>query len=337
MRPPRFALVGSSGFAANLAAPALSSSHAELTGVLGSSPERGEALAERLGVHGYASLPELLADERVEAVWVAAHDLWHEPIGVACLQAGKHVLMEKPIAPSLSAAQTLISAADQAGLVLRVGTHQRFRPVYRALRELIASGALGTIGFLRLQFMWEFSADRVIDNWRATLAGSGGAWVVKEFGAHLLDLLLWWTGRGAVVTGAVLETRRFPVETDDCAAILLRLASGGIGFVEVSAAMSGRSDAVEIHGTEGWARATGVWRGTGRVERSDGESVIYDDADPLQPYYAQLDDFASALAGGPSSGADGQAGLAALELVQNAIAAGAAFARPLGEERHGNG
>jgi predicted dehydrogenase len=255
----------------------------------------------------------------VDAVWVASKDVLHEPIGVACLEAGKHVLMEKPMASTAAGARALISAAERSGALLRVGCHQRFRPVYRDLRELINGGSLGTIGFIRLQFLWEFPEDRVEGNWRATLKESGGAWVTKEFGAHLLDLLLWWTGAGAELAGAVLSTRRFAVQTDDTAALLLRLAGGATGVVEVSTGMRGRTNSVEIQGTRGWVRGFDVWRGNGSLQSSTGEERHYHNDDELLPYLAQLEDFTAAVAGRPGTGADGPAGLAVLELVEEAI------------------
>ena len=172
--------------------------------------------------------------------------------------------------------------------------------MYRDLRELIAAGSLGTIGFIRFQFLWEFEEDRVLDNWRATLDGSGGSWVVKEFGAHLLDLLLWWTGAGAGLAGATLCTRRFPVETDDCAALLLTLESGAIGIVEVSAAMRGRTNSVEIQGSSDCIRAHDVWRGNGSVVSGTGEERRYHNDDELaNAHWAQLKDF-TAGGGGPA-------------------------------------
>jgi predicted dehydrogenase len=319
---PRFALVGSSGFAASMVGPALARSPAvELAGILGSTPERGAALAERLQTpRAYASLEALLADDDVDAVWVATHDALHEPVGVACLNAGKHVLVEKPIATSVAEARSLIAAAERNERILRVGCHQRYRPAHRELHELVAGGSLGRVGVAKLHFGWEFSAERLEGSWRSSLAASGGSWAVKEFGAHLLDLLLWWTGARAEVAGAVLATQRWDVETDDSAALLLRLDGQGIGIVDVSAAIAGRTSSVELFGTHGWARAQGLWRGNGFIERDDGTRREFREDDVLAPYLAQLEDFVRATAGGRSTGADGPAGLAVLELVEAAIA-----------------
>jgi predicted dehydrogenase len=317
--PLRFAIVGTSGFAARAVAPALLASQTELAGVLGSTPERTRRFASALDTTAYGSLEQLAADPAVDAVWVAAHDRLHEPFGVACLTAGKHVLMEKPMATSAAGARNLIAAAEQAGVVLRVGCHQRFRPVYRQLRDLIAGGELGELGFANLQFSWEFEEERVAGSWRATRAQSGGSWVLKEFGAHLLDLALWWTGGPAELRGAALATHRHAVETEDSAAVLLALHGGAIGTVEVSAAMAGRTHSIYLQGTRGWARAQDVWRGKGTLERSDAQLIEYHDVGFLHPYVAQLADFAAAVQGHPTIGADGHDGLAVLEIIEAAL------------------
>jgi predicted dehydrogenase len=320
--PIRFAIVGTTGFAAKTVAPALLASRTDIAGVLGSAAERTRAFAAALGATAYGSVDELVADPAVDAVWIAAHDPLHEPIGLRCLNAGKHVLMEKPLATSAAGARRLIAAAEQAGVVLRVGCHQRFRPVYAQLREIVAAGELGDLGFASLQFSWEFNEERVNGSWRATLHDSGGGWVLKEFGAHLLDLMLWWTGGPAEVRGAVLATRRHAVETEDSAAVLLALHGGAIGTIEVSAAMTGRTHAVHLQGTRGWVRAQDVWRGEGTLQRSDGALIQYAHEGFLAPYVAQLADFAGAVDGEPGVGADGHDGLAVLEVVEAALAAG---------------
>src|SRR4051794_31143408 len=216
MKPLRFALVGSSGFAASMAGPALvRSPSAELSGVLGSTPERGARLGGDLGTSSYGSFEALVADESLDAVWVAAHDALHEPLGSACLAAGRHLLVEKPMATTAAEARKLLAAAERAGRVLRVGCHQRFRPGHRALRDLASGGSLGALTVVKLHFGGESPGARRAGSGRPPLAARGGAGVAKEFGAPPLALLLGGTGGGASAAGAVLETRRWAVETDD--------------------------------------------------------------------------------------------------------------------------
>jgi predicted dehydrogenase len=316
----RFALIGSSGFAAEVCAPALAASPYELVGVLGSTRAKGLRLAAPLGARAYSSLDDLLADDSVDAIWLAADDRFHAPMGTACLAVGKHVLVEKPIAQSTDEARTLIDTAKAHGKVLHVGLHSRFRPVYNDIRAAIHAGRLGRVVAAQLEFFVSVPPDRVAMPWRARLRESGGGWVVKELAAHQLDLLLWWLGPADGISGARLSTVKQPVETDDSATILVPLESGATGIVVVSGAMPKPSHAVRIHGTEGSLEATGVWRGGGRLSFSDGERRDYTgESQRLQPYLAQLDDFAAAVAGRPAQGADGAAGLASFALSEQAI------------------
>jgi predicted dehydrogenase len=222
----------------------------------------------------------------------------------------------------------MIAAAERNGVVLRIGTHQRFRPVYGDIKAAVDAGELGRIGHIRLSFYIPFPKHVIEGNWRQTIAGSGGVWAAKEFGAHLLDLLNWWTGGPLDVVGAVLGTIDHDVETDDTATMLLRLDGGGSAVVSISAALKGYTHEVALYGTEGWLLGRDVWRGGGFVERgaaedvpwvSASERIGYTPGELLDPYYAQLSDMASAVAGGPSIAADGAAGLAVLEAVETAV------------------
>jgi len=298
----RFALIGSSGFAAEVCAPVLTDSQHELVGVLGSTREKGLRLAEPLGVRCYASLEELLADDSIEAIWLAADERFHASMGTACLAAGKHLLVEKPIAQTVAQARTLIDAAAASGKILRVGFHSRFRPVYNDIHEAIHSGRLGRVGVAQLDFFVNIDSTNAALRvpWRARLDESGGGWVVKELAAHFFDLLLWWLGTAEGISGARLTTLKQPVETDDFATIVVPLASGATGVVVVSAAMAEYTHTVRIHGTAGSLHASGVWRGGGQLSFSDGEQRTYSGS-RFEPYTALLDDFADAVEGRPSS------------------------------------
>jgi predicted dehydrogenase len=326
-RPLRFALVGSSGFAAAMPAAALvRAAHTELVGVLGSTPESGGRLVARLGGGcAYPSLDDLLADESVDAVWIAAHDALHCPMTVAALRAGKHVLVEKPMAVSVAEGRMMVSAAQDSGRVLQVGTHQRFRPAFADLRQLVRSDALGTLGLAQLVFLVPLPPTRVIGSWRASLIDSGGSWAAKEYGAHLVDQVLWWSAGKADVVGATTATLTHPVETEDTFGLLLRLPEGGAAFVGVSAGLATDelSLSVELRGTDDWAIAKGIWRGAGWIETGRGGRHEYPGDDTIAPYIAQLDDFRAGVAGRPTIGARGTDGLAVLEIIGAALAGAA--------------
>ena len=109
---------------------------AELVGVADPDAARGELATEQFGCHWYADYEQLLP--AVDAVCIAVPTLMHHRVGTVCLRAGKHVLIEKPIAASQDEATELISAADRAGVLLQVGHIERFNPAFRELRKVVA-------------------------------------------------------------------------------------------------------------------------------------------------------------------------------------------------------
>lgn len=110
---------------------------AELVGVADPDEARGRLATEQFGCRWTACFTDLLAD--VDAVCVAVPTLLHHPVGLACLQAGRHVLIEKPIAATQEEAAELISAAERAGVLLQVGHIERFNPAFRELVKVVAN------------------------------------------------------------------------------------------------------------------------------------------------------------------------------------------------------
>jgi predicted dehydrogenase len=110
---------------------------AELVGVADPDPKRGQLAVEQFGCQWFASYEELLG--QVEAVCIAVPTLLHHRVGMACFNAGVHVLIEKPIAASQEEAAELIRAADAAGRLLQVGHIERFNPAFRELVKVVAN------------------------------------------------------------------------------------------------------------------------------------------------------------------------------------------------------
>jgi predicted dehydrogenase len=196
-RPVGMAVVGSSGHAARVSAPTIAAADgARLVGVLGSSAERGRGLAARhSGCHAYADLDELCADPAVAAVWIAGPNDRHVEHAARCLAAGKHVLLEKPMATTLAGAERLLELSRDSEPTLTVAFQHRFRPAHRWLREAVGSGSLGDVGLLRIHRFWPFPyypgmPDDPAASWRSSLEHSGG-WALNDIGSHLIDLAQW--------------------------------------------------------------------------------------------------------------------------------------------------
>ena len=110
---------------------------ADLVGVADPDPDRGQLATEQFGCRWFDDYRTMLAE--VEAVCIAVPTLLHHPVGLACLEAGLHVLIEKPIAASQDEATSLIDAANRAGRLLQVGHIERFNPAFRELTKVVAN------------------------------------------------------------------------------------------------------------------------------------------------------------------------------------------------------
>jgi len=309
-------LVGTSGFAETEAARAIeAAAGAKLLGAAGSTPQNSLQFRKRHGCpHSYSRLAELAEDPDVSIVWVAGPNHLHSSATIDLLKAGKHVLVEKPMAISAADAEAMVAAATRQGATLRVGYHHRFSHAHRRLREIVAGGELGKVGFFRIHMLVRYPA--LPPAWRRAASTSGG-WAINDVGTHLIDLMLWITELPADIVGARLSTQRFPVETDDGVALLFALGKDGTGIVETSTALESPSSRIEIYGDKGWARAEGTLGGPGTIATS---SQGLHEMNKLDPFVEQVLGMNDAVAGKPSINAEGSIGVENVRLIQLARA-----------------
>ena len=205
----------------------------ELVALCDRDPEKTERVAQKFGVPHVASRIEELFDiADLDAIDICTPNYLHAPMAVAALEAGKHVLCERPLARSFEEAQAMAKAARKAERVLACAVQHRFRPDAQLLRRFVEKGDLGDIfmakaGWLRLKTEWDS------DEWRRQKRESGGG-VVLDLGFQMLDLSLWVLGQPSVasVTASVHRNRKGEVE--DSATAFLRLESGATLTLELT-------------------------------------------------------------------------------------------------------
>ena len=334
-RAIRFALLGTRGHAQRVAAPALlASPQAQLLGGAGSTPGGSAAFAKELGLPcTYDGIDAVLSDPQVDAVWICSPNHLHAEQVEHCAKAGKHVLVEKPLAVGHVGAERAAAAAVRAGVVLQVDCQHRFRPAHARIRDLIQSGAIGRLGYLRIHRFWRYPyfPDMPADGppaWRHSAAQSGG-WVINDIGSHLIDLALWITGQTATVAGAVMAAQQFDVGTEDSAAVLLAMQGGAIATIEASCANDSPGSRIECYGSSGWLRADDTLSGASVITRQGAEPEAFEAVGMLDTYRASIADFISAVHGQPHIGADGQAGIAVAAITEAAMKCGVGAARPV--------
>jgi predicted dehydrogenase len=189
-QPIRCAVLGTGAIAQVAHLPILSRMRGvTLAGLFDADPAKARTLADRLGVpHVYDSAEEVWADSTLDAVVIATPSHLHAQQVRACLEAGKYVFCEKPLAVTADEARQVL-ATPGADRRLMVGMNQRFRPDAAALKSFVAGGELGRVRYLRAGWL-----NRRVGpsrrTWRHRRAGAGGG-ALMDLGIQLLDLCLW--------------------------------------------------------------------------------------------------------------------------------------------------
>jgi predicted dehydrogenase len=248
----------------------------QVRGVLGSTPERGAARAEALGVgHAYPTLDAILDDPQVDVVHVTSPNNLHVPQARAILAAGKHVVCEKPLAMTAAESAGLVADAAASGLVNAVNFNIRFYPLHQHVREVIAAGELGEIRLVTGRYFQDWLLHDTDWNWRLEPDKGGALRAIGDIGSHWLDLTSFLTGQPIVSVMADLSTfittRREPtgpvetfstersaetvdrsMGTEDAGMVLLRFANGARGSMAVSQISPGRKNSLqwEIDGSD---------------------------------------------------------------------------------------
>ncbi len=260
MTDKRAAIVGT-GFMGRVHAEALARIGVPVVGVVGSTPQR--AASSGLATP-YRSFDEMLDDDRVDAVHICSpNDRHHEQV-LAALQAGKHVICEKPLALTAAQARELCSTAAESGLVNAVCFINRFYPLCRDAATRVGSGSVGPVRLITGHYLQDWLAKDTDWNWRLDTAVGGSLRVVGDIGSHWLDLVGYVSGQridavmadlttaipqrirptGSVETFAQSDGtgEQVTVTTEDMAGVLLRFSGGARGVLTLSQISPGRKN-----------------------------------------------------------------------------------------------
>ena len=252
MKPVRAALIGC-GKVGHIHAAALKAlPDAEFVTVCDTSGERAEAFAAKYGAKPFTDVAAMLREARPEAVLIATpHPLHAEPTVLAA-QAGAHVLVEKPMAATLADCDAMLQATRQAGVRLGVISQRRLLDPVRRMKAAIDAGKIGkpALGVFTM-YSWREPSYYASDPWRGKWDSEGGGVLVNQ-SPHQLDLLQWFMGPIAEISGAWANVNHPTVEVDDTAVAVLRFANGGLGSIVTSVAQKpGIYCKVHIHGSSG--------------------------------------------------------------------------------------
>lgn len=220
------------------------------------NPARFDDIARRCGVP-CRSIADVLVDPAVDAVCIATPSGHHPAQAIAAANAGKHVLVEKPMALSLADADALIAACRENGVRLGVTLQRRVEPLFRRVYDAIRGGDLGeiTLAAVTMPYM-RGEAYYAQADWRGTWALDGGG-VLMNQGIHIVDLLVWFLG-DPVEVHAFASTGRRTVEVENSAAAVLRFSNGALASLTGTITTPpGFAHRMEIYGTNGGIQIEG--------------------------------------------------------------------------------
>ena len=298
---------------------------AELVAVSDSSPAVAQAVGDQYDVPAYTDYRELLDNEKPEAVTIAVPTALHEEVGLAALEAGAHVLIEKPIAATVEQGKTLIAKANALGRVLMVGHIVRFNPAIQALKQRLQAGQLGRIFQVFCRRAGPFPA-RIRD-----------VGVVVDLAPHDVDIMRFLTGHEPDRVYAELA-RRIHTDHEDLMFGLLHFPEGITGALEINWLTPTKLREVLVLGERGMFRVDDLMQDLYFYENAHASGTTWETLAHLkgvsegsmtrfalqryEPLKAELQAFLKAVRGEAEVPVSGEDGLAALRLALMLIESG---------------
>lgn len=315
----RWGLVGLGALAQRLGPAFREASNGRLVACASRTIETAREYARRNSVDRvYPSFQELVRDPMIDAVYVATPNHLHTPVVLAAAASGKHVLCEKPMAPTVAEAQEMIDACRSAGVLLRVGFYLRFLSPVQAAAAMVREGRIGSVRELTLQRLSAQSADGLVA-WRRdpNLATAG---VLMDVGVHLMDLARVILDEPIVRVFALAHPPRTSGRTDDTATTLLEFAGGCQAILRCSRELPLGANDLQLFGTGGMI-ATGPLRWADRywlaLRTPEGVEEREYPVDDL--YCREIEAFGDEVAGTRTPMATGEEGLLIVRAAEAAI------------------
>jgi len=281
----------------------------EIVALCDRNPDRLAAAAAKVPQAGqYADFAGLLAHPGLEAVSINTGDAFHREPFVAAMQAGKHVLVEKPLANTVEDVEVMVQACRAAdpGLKVQVGYILRFNPVYERLHALARAGGLGDLFYMEADYV-----HNLLYQAQQTDEVTGRNWYLEEElpmvggGSHPLDLLRWISGKEVVEVAAYANHKAFPaMRHDDCQVALFRFDDGAIA--KVAALYGPRCEMapfnnLRLYGTRGTAERDQVALAQSEQEVHPAFHRVEAERVCGHPYEPEIADWLEAIvSGGPT-------------------------------------
>ncbi|WP_214628233.1 Gfo/Idh/MocA family protein [Paenibacillus agaridevorans] len=291
-------------------------------------PEKAEAKREQYGLDAKVvkDYKELLGDG-IDLVSVCMPPFVHAPVTIDFLNAGSHVIVEKPMAASLEECDAMIEAAERSGKVLSVIAQNRFRNPVMKLKSVLDSGLAGNILHAQVDSFWWRGHCYYDLWWRGTWEKEGGGPTLNH-AVHHMDAMLWMLGQPSEIQAIMSNVAHDNAEVEDLSIAMLRYPNGSLGQITSSVVHHGEEQQFIFQGQN--ARISAPWKVTASVSRPNGfpernaelEEQIQDLYNklpdlPYEGHTAQIDNVLGAIETGTPVLIDGASGRSTLELIMS--------------------
>lgn len=320
-----FGIVGGGMIGAVQAAAIQQIGGAKLLAVCGRDENKAEEFAAKFGCAAYTDYDKFLQHPGLQIVNICTPSGTHAELGIRAAEAGKHVLVEKPIEINLERADALIAACDKAGVKLGVIFQSRFLPAVQRIKQAIDEGRLGKLMLGDALVKWYRAPEYYAPgSWRGTLKMDGGGALINQ-AIHTVDLLCWMMGP-AESAFAMKAALRYPhIEAEDTLVGTVKFQNGALGVVQAAtSAKPGFKRRLEISGERGTVILDGdaisVWAIDGEDSNlGEAEQLTDGSANPAaisnEGHRRQIEDMMHAVIENRAPMIDGREGRKSLELV----------------------
>jgi 1,5-anhydro-D-fructose reductase (1,5-anhydro-D-mannitol-forming) len=310
-------IIGLGGIASRLAQTIAPVEEANLTAVCSRSREKAASFGAQYGAaKSYDSYDAMLDDPAVDVVFISSPNGLHAEQTLQALEAGKHVLVEKPVALTVADAEAMAASAKSHGLKLGCGFHLRHHPVNIEIKRLIEEGEAGDVILAQAQFCYGAFGHPTIsrEGWKMdpAMAGAGS---IMGLGVHCIDLLCWLVGQEVVEATAFTDGPNdvYPVEFITVATF--RFDGGAFAHFASSRRLPNSANGVVVYGTErrleGERTVSTVAEGHLKITR--GAETTISQIPLRDPYEAEVEAFSRAIERDETFGADGEDGVRSVE------------------------
>lgn len=300
-----FAIVGCGHIANKHIEAIIKTEGAELSALCDNKPDRLNELTAKWRVPGFESMTEMLREaSHIDVVCICTPSGLHKMQAIEAAEAGKHLVIEKPVTLTLEDADQIMEAVQRKGVKATVVHPNRYRPAIRHLKEAVDQGLFGKISHVNVTVRWNRN-QAYYDQapWRGTKAMDGG--VLMNQAIHSLDLLLWLFGPVMGVKSWV-DTRIRNIETEDVAIAALKFSNGPLGVIEACTTVYEHNleESIAVFGEHGYAEIGGKtanwikeWKCAAMSEEDSAKLIAAVEQDPygVSGHQCIIEDMVEAL------------------------------------------